>query len=80
MRGFKPRLVVTIQIDPEGRQMDKDRIKGAIRQAAGSIKESLGRASGDTRTEASGKADKNLGKAQSTLGSVKDRLRGALKR
>lgn len=60
--------------------MDKDRIRGAIRQAAGSIKETLGRASGDARTEASGKADKTAGKAQSSWGNVKDRLRGALKR
>lgn len=60
--------------------MDKDRIKGAIRQATGSIKETLGRASGDTRTEASGKADKAVGKTQSGWGNVKDRLRGVLKR
>lgn len=59
--------------------MDKDRIKGAIRQAAGSIKESLGRASGDTRTEAEGKSQKAVGKAQSSWGNVKDRLRGTLK-
>jgi len=60
--------------------MDKDRIKGAIRQATGSIKESLGRATGDTRTQAAGKADKTAGKAQSGWGNVKDRLRNTLKR
>lgn len=60
--------------------MDKDRIKGALRQAAGSIKESLGRASGDTRTEAEGKGQKAAGKAQTGWGNVKDRLRSTLKR
>ena len=60
--------------------MDTDRIKGAIRQAAGVLKEKVGRASGDTRTEAEGKGQRTAGKAQSGLGTVKDRLRGVLKR
>jgi uncharacterized protein YjbJ (UPF0337 family) len=60
--------------------MDKDRIKGAIRQAAGSLKEGFGRVAGDTRTEAEGKGQKAAGKAQTGWGNVKDRLRGALKR
>ncbi len=58
--------------------MDRDRIKGAVRQAAGSIKEKLGRAGGDAKTEAEGTSQKNAGKAQKGWGNVKDRVRGAL--
>ena len=36
--------------------MDKDRIEGAGKQAKGSVKEALGKVTGDAKTEADGKA------------------------
>ena len=36
--------------------MDKDRVKGAKNQAAGSVKETVGKVTGDKETEAKGKA------------------------
>jgi uncharacterized protein YjbJ (UPF0337 family) len=35
--------------------MDKDRIKGTIKQAEGTIKEKVGQATGDTALEVEGK-------------------------
>ncbi|MFY0104148.1 CsbD family protein [Acinetobacter baumannii] len=59
--------------------MDSDRIKGAANQAKGSIKEAVGKVTGDTKTEAEGKVDKAVGKAQSTVGGVKDKVRESTK-
>jgi len=59
--------------------MDKDRIEGAAKQVKGSIKEALGKLTGDTKTEAEGKAEKAAGKVQNTIGGAKDSVREALK-
>ena len=56
--------------------MDKDRLKGAAEQAKGSIKEVAAKVIGDRKLETEGKADKAAGKGQSTIGGIKDTLRG----
>ena len=56
--------------------MDKDRVKGSAKQAAGAIKETVGKITGDAKLQADGKADKTAGKIQNTVGGVKDALRG----
>jgi uncharacterized protein YjbJ (UPF0337 family) len=56
--------------------MDKDRIKGSVRQAKGTLKEVLGMVAGDAKLEAEGKSDKIAGKAQNAVGGLKDTLRG----
>lgn len=38
--------------------MDKDRIKGSAEQAKGKFKETAGKVTGDAKTEAEGKADR----------------------
>lgn len=55
--------------------MDKDRLKGAGQQTEGSIKEAVGKATGDRDLEAEGKADKAGGKVRSTFGKIKDKIR-----
>ncbi len=60
--------------------MDKDRVAGAAKQVKGSVKEAIGKVTGDAKTQAEGAADKTAGKAQSTVGGVKDSARDALKR
>ena len=57
--------------------MDKDRIEGAAKQAKGAIKEAVGKAVGDGKLQAEGKADKAEGKLQNTVGGLKDTLRKA---
>jgi uncharacterized protein YjbJ (UPF0337 family) len=54
--------------------MDKDRIAGAVKKIKGSIKETLGRVTGDAKLEAEGKADKVEGKVQNAIGGLKDAL------
>ncbi|CAO3420678.1 CsbD family protein [Azospirillum doebereinerae] len=59
--------------------MDKDRIEGAARNVKGTIKEAIGKVTGDTKMQAEGKADKAAGKVQNTVGGAKDAARDALK-
>jgi uncharacterized protein YjbJ (UPF0337 family) len=58
--------------------MDKDRIEGAARQAKGSVKEAIGKVTGDAKIEAEGKAEKVAGKTQNAVGGAKDSVRDAL--
>ena len=51
--------------------------KLAVKEAKGSIKETVGKVTGDGKTEAEGKVDKALGKAQNAVGGIKDKLREA---
>jgi uncharacterized protein YjbJ (UPF0337 family) len=56
--------------------VDRDRVAGSAKQAEGSIKEGAGHVLGDAKLQAEGRMDKAEGKAQNTLGGVKDTLRG----
>lgn len=56
--------------------MDKDRIKGSAKNVGGKVKEGVGKAVGDNKTESEGKADQAKGKAQNAFGSAKDKFRG----
>lgn len=56
--------------------MDKDRIDGSLKKIGGDIKEAFGKLTGDTKTEAEGKAQAAEGKVQNTVGGIKDTLRG----
>ena len=58
--------------------MDKDRVEGAAHQAKGAVKEGVGKVTGDTRTEAEGKAEKTAGKVQNAVGGAKDTARDAV--
>ncbi len=55
--------------------MDKDRVIGAGKQAAGSVKETVGKVVGDQKLQAEGKAEKFEGKVQNIVGGAKDALR-----
>ena len=56
--------------------MDKDRIAGSAKVVKGTVKEAVGKAIGDAKLTAEGKADKVTGKAQNAVGGIKDALRG----
>ena len=60
--------------------MHKDTIKGAAKEAAGSIKQAVGKATGKEKLEAEGAAEKLGGKVQKGVGDLKDAARDALKR
>jgi len=55
--------------------MDKDRITGAAKDAAGKVESVFGRATGDTSTEASDRAREAEGTVQNLYGQAKDAAR-----
>ena len=60
--------------------MDKDRIAGAAHQIKGKVKETVGKVTGDTKTQAEGAAEKAAGKVQNAIGGAKDAVREAGKK
>ncbi len=59
--------------------MDKNRIEGAGREAAGTLKEAAGKLTGDRRMQAEGAATKIAGKIQNAAGKVADQARKSVK-
>lgn len=59
--------------------MHKDSMKGAAKDAKGSMKKNVGRAAGDEALEAEGMTDQAAGKTQRAFGDVKESARRALK-
>jgi uncharacterized protein YjbJ (UPF0337 family) len=59
--------------------MNKDRIAGVAKQVKGAVKATLGKAMGDTKLQADGKADEVEGKVQNAVGGLKDTVKDALK-
>jgi uncharacterized protein YjbJ (UPF0337 family) len=60
--------------------MDKDRIEGIARQVGGSIKEGVGKLTGDAKLQGEGAAERAAGKIQNAVGGVKDSAREALEK
>ena len=56
--------------------MNKDRVIGAAKTAKGKVKAAVGKSVGDAKLIANGKSDQILGKAQNTMGGIKDAVRG----
>ena len=57
--------------------MDKDRVKGAINDAAGRAKRQVGEWTDDPNAQAEGTAQQIKGKAQKAFGNMKDAARNA---
>ena len=55
------------------RQSTEDRMQGAARQASGKIKQEAGRITRNRRMQAGGFVEKNVGKAQRSLGRARKR-------
>jgi len=60
--------------------MHKDEAKGAAKDIKGSIKQGVGKATGNERLEAEGAAERVTGKVQKGVGALKDAARDALKK
>lgn len=56
--------------------VDRDRVAGSAEYAKGSLKDSAGSVLGDSKLQAEGKLDQAQGRAQNTVGGIKDTLRG----
>ncbi|MDR3470644.1 MAG: CsbD family protein [Devosia sp.] len=59
--------------------MDKDRIKGSIKQPVGGAKVAVAKLAGDKKLQVEGEADPAEGKVQNAVGGLKDTIRGAIK-
>ncbi len=57
-----------------------DKIKGLANEAMGNIKQGVGKATGDTRTEAEGVVQERKGEAQQAVGKVKDAVKKGVDR
>jgi uncharacterized protein YjbJ (UPF0337 family) len=57
--------------------MTDQHVKGAISSAKGTVKEGVGKLTGDRTLETKGKVQKVQGKAQDGLGDVQDAVRKA---
>lgn len=55
--------------------MDENRIEGAARTLGGQVQEAAGRLTGDTGTEAAGKANQIAGQMQGACGQALDEMR-----
>lgn len=60
--------------------MDKDRVAGSAKVIKGSVKETIGNATGDAKLQSDGRTDKATGRFQKAVGGVKDTVRDALKK
>ena len=58
--------------------MHKDEAKGAAKDITGSVKEGIGKATGNERLRAEGVAERVEGKVQKGVGALKDAARDAL--
>ncbi|CAI8694001.1 CsbD family protein [Burkholderia cepacia] len=55
--------------------MDSNRVEGRLKQLKGSLKEALGKVTGDRKTEAEGIAEQQAGKIQEKAGKATDAVR-----
>ena len=60
--------------------VNRDQIAGAAKQAKGAVKDAAGKAVGNERLQAEGKAEKIAGKVQKGYGDAKEEIRDALKK
>lgn len=57
--------------------VDENRIEGAARNFAGKVEDVVGQVTGDSKTQAEGKADQVSGQVQNAAGGVADAAREA---
>lgn len=55
--------------------MNKDQVKGSIKDAAGKVQQKVGQATGSEKQQAKGLGKQMEGKAQKTLGDAKEAIR-----
>ena len=52
--------------------MDKDRLNGIGKHVSGSLKEAVGKVTGDTEVQIEGAAEKKAGRAENSAGVAED--------
>ncbi len=59
--------------------MNKDQVKGHVKEAKGTIKEIAGKLVGNEKLEKEGKVQKIVGEAQADIGDIKKSVKDAVK-
>jgi uncharacterized protein YjbJ (UPF0337 family) len=59
--------------------MNKDQVKGRVKEVEGMIKEVAGKLLGNEKLEEKGKVQKILGEAQAAVGDIKEDVKDAVK-
>lgn len=59
--------------------MNKDQVKGRVKQAEGKVKEVAGKLVGNDRLQAKGKIENAVGTAQTDMGDLKSDLKKKMK-
>lgn len=59
--------------------MDRNRVEGAAKQVKGSVRETIGKVTGNRTTQARGATEKLTGKVQSKVGKFADAVRARVK-
>ena len=57
-----------------------DKIKGLANEAAGNVKQAVGKVTGSTKLQAKGMAQERKGEAQQAIGKVKDAVKKVVDR
>lgn len=60
--------------------MNNNRIEGTAKQVKGSVKEAIGKVTGDKATQLEGAAEKVEGKVQANIGKATDAVKDRLKK
>jgi uncharacterized protein YjbJ (UPF0337 family) len=55
--------------------MNKDQVKGRVKEAKGTLKEVVGKATGNETTKVKGKVEQVVGKTQAAYGDAKEQLK-----
>ena len=56
--------------------VNKDQVKGRVREAEGKAKEVAGKMAGNRKLELKGKVQKAIGEAQAKFGDIRQKLKG----
>lgn len=60
--------------------MNKDQVKGRVEEAKGSVKETVGKAVGNTKLQGEGAVDKAAGKTEASYGDAKNKVNDQIKK
>lgn len=71
---------VTPSVTYQENSIDKNRTEGVVKQAKGSVKETIGKITGNKSTEAEGMAEKIEGQMQTKVGETADQVCEAVKK
>jgi uncharacterized protein YjbJ (UPF0337 family) len=79
IQGTACRSLIGVRHEEQAMAMNKDQVKGRVKEVKGKIKEAAGKLVGNEKLERKGKTEKVLGEAQAKFGDVKKDVKDAIK-